>query len=303
MRSEILALPLLALGRGVLASPCVPHSSSSSLAVTTTASSSSVSTDSTESTTILTTSESATESTTATSSTALSTASTESTTVLTTTDSTTVSVTESTTATTSTAPSTASTESTIVLTTAGSTTTSAIESTTSTEPEPQVTNLLSNGGFEGNIPDPWKLYSPDRNLGMLSIATDRSYEGSQSGYFEFSENDLDEHWGIYQSIDKSLLTANERYLVTLRIRVPPGTCDQVYVVPSYTDRGFMTMGQVQVPVSNAVNNWLEIMTIFRYSQQAINAGAGIAIISQCRDSVSFWVDDVAINKYVEPTTD
>ncbi|RTE75133.1 hypothetical protein BHE90_010419 [Fusarium euwallaceae] len=62
MRSEVLALPLLALARGVLASPCLPPLTSSSPSVTTTtASSEAVSTASTESTIIaLTTTESTT---------------------------------------------------------------------------------------------------------------------------------------------------------------------------------------------------------------------------------------------------
>ncbi|RMJ12407.1 hypothetical protein CDV36_007949 [Fusarium kuroshium] len=61
MRSEVLALPLLALARGVLASPCLPPLTSSSPSVTTTtASSEAVSTASTESTIALTTTESTT---------------------------------------------------------------------------------------------------------------------------------------------------------------------------------------------------------------------------------------------------
>ncbi|RSL61532.1 hypothetical protein CEP53_005053 [Fusarium sp. AF-6] len=60
MRSEILALPLLALARGVLASPCLPPLTSSSPSVTTTASSEAVSRASTESTIALTTTESTT---------------------------------------------------------------------------------------------------------------------------------------------------------------------------------------------------------------------------------------------------
>ncbi|KAL6354818.1 hypothetical protein LRP88_12174 [Fusarium phalaenopsidis] len=151
MRSEIFALPLLALARGVLASPCLPPLSSSSLSGTTTASSETESTASVESSTA-----SVTESTTATTSFALSTASTESTTVLTTTRSTTASASEP--STTSATLYSASTESTI---------TSAIQSTTtSAEPEPEETNLIfyvgqQSGTYEHSdnaLDEYWGIY-------------------------------------------------------------------------------------------------------------------------------------------------
>ncbi|KAJ4178959.1 hypothetical protein NW767_014743 [Fusarium falciforme] len=276
MRSEIFALPLLALARGVLASPCLPPLSSSSLSGTTTASLETESTASTESSTVLTTTESTTASAseTATTSATLSSASTEST--------------ESTTAesTTTSALSTASIEST----------------TTSAEPEPQETNLIVNGGFEASTPQPWGIFNP-RNPGSLGISTDQFYAGQQSGTYEHSDNALNEDWGIYQTIDNTRLELGGRYMVTIRIRVPDDSCSDITLVPSIGNGGWITLGSSVINVGNAVNNWHEVRAMFRYNQQAlINNSPGVAIISRC-ESVSFLVDEVSMVKYVEPTTD
>ncbi|UPL02398.1 hypothetical protein LCI18_013332 [Fusarium solani-melongenae] len=304
MRSEMFVLPLLALARGVLASPCLPPLTSS-LSGTTTASSETVSPASTESNTA-----SATEPTT---SSALSTTSTESSTVLTTTESATASASK--TATTSATLSSASTESTesataestttSALSTASteSTTTSAAQSTTtSAEPEPQETNLIVNGGFEASTPQPWGIFNT-RNPGSLGISTDQFYVGQQSGTYEHSGNTLDEDWGIYQTIDNTRLELGGRYMVTIRIRVPDNSCSDITLAPSFGNGGWMTQGSSVINVGSAVNNWHEVRAMFRYNLQAmINNSPGVAIISRC-ESVSFLVDEVGMVKYVEPTTD
>ncbi|KAJ4219337.1 hypothetical protein NW759_007725 [Fusarium solani] len=303
MRSEIFALPLLALARGVLASPCLPPLSSSSLSGTTTASSETTSTASTESSTT-----SATDFTTGTTSSALST--TESTTVLTTTESTTASASETATASaTLSSASTESTESTTATTSALSTasaeftTASALQSTTtSAEPEPQETNLIVNGGFEASTPQPWGIFST-RNPGSLGISTDQFYVGQQSGTYEHSDNALGEDWGIYQTIDNTRLELGGRYIVSIRIRVPDNSCSDITLAPSIGGGGWIALGSSVINVGNAVNNWHEVRAMFRYNQQSmINNSPGVAIISRC-ESVSFLIDEVSMVKYVEPTTD
>ncbi|KAL2670677.1 hypothetical protein Neosp_014467 [[Neocosmospora] mangrovei] len=304
MRSEIFALPLLALARGVLASPCLPPLTTSSLSVSTTSSSETESAASTESSTEP--SIASTESTTATA------ASTGSTTVLTTTESTTVSASE--TATTSATLSSTSTESTgsttaesttattSALSTASTepTTTAAQSTTTSAEPEPQETNLLINGGFEASTPQPWRLFN-SRNPGRLSISTEQFYVGHQSGTYEHSDNSLDEDWGIYQPIDNTRLVLGGRYIVSIRIRVPDNSCTDITLVPSVGSGGWIAQGSSPINVADAVNNWYEARAVFRYQQQwMINTEPGVAIISRCK-SASFLVDDASMVQLVEPT--
>ncbi|KAJ4329083.1 hypothetical protein N0V84_000441 [Fusarium piperis] len=252
-----------------LLSPTVSAASTESSAVSATesATSSALSTASTESTTA-----SASES--VTTSATLSSAFTKST------DSTTV---EPTTATTSSALSTASTESNTGFTTTEFSITSADQSTT------------TSMSLSHRIPT-------SSNPGSLDISTDQFYTGQQSGSYEHHENYEDERWGIYQTLDKTRLVVEERYLVTLRIRVPTADCPDISVAISMGNGGIVTQGQSFINVGNAVNNWHEARAMFRYTQPMINNMPGVAIISQCRD-VSFWVDEASMVKYVEPTTD
>ncbi|KAK7225382.1 hypothetical protein V2G26_013385 [Clonostachys chloroleuca] len=321
MRSNIFALPLLALGGGVLASRCVPRPSSA-LSVSTTPT---LSTPSTESSTVLTpttstatpsipSTESSSESTTP--SVSLSTPSTESTPSTVPTPSTlSTSSTEPTPSTTSTpstistssneptpsttltpsAEPTPSTESTTLFT--STFTTSSTAQATSTA-APQQPNLLTNSGFEDSTIAPWKLFRPSINRGQISIATDPVYEGSQSGNFQYSAgaNSGGGVWGIYQSVSGSGFVANDPYQITLRIRVAPGTCPNVFVAGTGGSDGRLPASQVTVDVAAASVGWVEVTTTVQYNQGTINLGPGLAIISTCSGPVSFWVDNVALRK-------
>ncbi|KAF4337252.1 hypothetical protein FBEOM_8841 [Fusarium beomiforme] len=312
MRSITFALRLLALGCGVLASPCLPHPPTS-LTISTVAT---LSTESTESTTVLTTTTASDSEPTTTlsidpteSSSELTTASAiESTAIVS--IASTESISESTT--TAVSESTASTESNPVSTTASaesttvfipaSTTSEAVQSTTTAAAaEPQEPNLLVNSGFEDGSVDPWKLFRPTANQGQISIARDQFYEGSQSGHFQHGASSSVVFWGMYQSVDASSLVAQNSYQITLRIRVAPGTCSSIAVGAVYSNNVRITGGMVTVDVAAASIDWIKVTTVVQYSQAALNGGPGIAIMSTCTAGASFWVDDVALRNYIEPT--
>ncbi|RSL73896.1 hypothetical protein CEP54_000105 [Fusarium duplospermum] len=340
MKSEIFALPLLALARGVLSSPCLPPLTSTSLSVSTTASSETVSTASTESSTE--SSIASEESTTA---------STESTTVLTTTESTTASFSESTTsATLSSAPVTTAPEPGFYVTifrphpgpgvitapitvttiapqgdqpgtviietpTQAAPTSDATTSELSTESTAAFTTTESTTTSAEPEPEETNLIinggfeasTPQpwaifntRNTGSLGISTNQPYVGQQSGTYEHSDNIGGEYWGIYQPLDSTRLVVG-RYLVTARIRVPDNSCLDLMLAPSVANGGHMALGSSVINVNDAVDNWLEVRAMFHYSRLAfIINDPGVAIVSRC-ESVSFSVDDVSMVQFIVPT--
>jgi hypothetical protein len=158
--------------------------------------------------------------------------------------------------------------------------------------------VLTNSGFEDSTIAPWKLYRPTINRGQISIATDPAYEGSQSGHFQYSAgaNTAGGVWGIYQSVAASDVVANGNYQISLRIRVAPGTCPNVFVVGTAGSDGRISASQVTVDVAAASVDWIQVTAVVQYNQASINLGAGLAIHSTCSGPVSFWVDDVALRK-------
>ncbi|CAH0050952.1 unnamed protein product [Clonostachys solani] len=265
MRTKIFALPLLALGGGVLASRCVPRSSSS-LTVSTTPT---LSTVSTESTPVLTpTTSTATPSISSTESSS---------------ESTTPSVSLS-------IPSTVSTPS--IEPTPSTTSTPSAEPTPSTES----TTLFTSASTTSST----ALFRPNINRGQISIARDPVYEGSQSGNFQYAAalNSGSAIWGIYQSVDGSRVVADDPYQITLRIRVAPGTCSNVFVGGTAGDNARLTIGQVTVDVAAASVGWIQVTTVVRYPESVLSLGPGIAVMAMCRDAVSLWVDNVTFRKAV-----
>ncbi|RSM15426.1 hypothetical protein CDV31_005018 [Fusarium ambrosium] len=80
----------------------------------------------------------------------------------------------------------------------------------------------------------------------------------------------------------------------MHIRVPDNSCLDIMVAPSVSNSGYMAQGSSVINVNNAVDNWLEVRTMFWYNRQALILNdPGVAIVSSC-ESVSFWVDDVSM---------
>ncbi|KAF5718705.1 hypothetical protein FMUND_5065 [Fusarium mundagurra] len=287
MRVTIFALPLLAFGHGVLASPCKPHASSA-LSVSTTAV---IPIDSTESIAFPTSTTAAAGESITTLSIVFTESSTESI------FSTENSIVSTTTIESGIEPTTTSDESTTIFASTTITSSDVRSVTTSAAAEPQEPNLLANSGFEDNTIEPWKIYRPSTNPGQISIATDQVYEGSQSGRFAYSANPIGVFWGMYQSVDSSILVADTPYSISLRIRVSPGACN-VFVGASAGNSGAPAAGGlVSVDVAAASMDWVQVTTTVQYTQTMIGRGGGLVVGSSCRLApVSIWIDDVALRK-------
>ncbi|KAM0418876.1 hypothetical protein ACHAPT_012141 [Fusarium lateritium] len=279
---------------GSNASPCIPKSSSTdSLTISTSTATLSTAT----SLTTETSTEASESSTKASTTTAIST--TESSTLISSTESTTLSATESTTAST-TESSTASTTVSITVSTTASTsesTTAEPSATTTTSQPPSVPTYIFNPGFDASpvVKDPWELSDDLVTTGLsFDIDSTDKHDGPNSALITYGTEAGTSY--IRQKLDPDAVKPDVSYQVDVRVRT--STPCNAYIMCAYDTKEIATMEQRNTQY--AYGDWWHITGPCKYSQEQhdvgdlyLYLGFDCNFYARCRiDTVEFGPADV-----------
>ncbi|KAF4468414.1 hypothetical protein FALBO_4706 [Fusarium albosuccineum] len=168
-------------------------------------------------------------------------------------------------------------------------------STTTTANEPEVTNLVVNGDFEGAPPtiDPWKVLY---NQAVITLENDPTYawQSQQPLRVSFTQDNSVDF--VYQDIDGSLLEPDKLYLFTSGVRFhqaldPNGNGPGCHSAKAYCFYGGTNgVGTAdQVFAQDAIDSYKVVDASCQFTQDQLDQGVRVALVFVCQDSYG-WID-------------
>ncbi|KAJ3508948.1 hypothetical protein NM208_g15740 [Fusarium decemcellulare] len=168
-------------------------------------------------------------------------------------------------------------------------------STTTTATEPEVTNLVVNGDFEGAPPtiDPWKVLY---NQAVITLEDDPAYAWQSKHSLRVSFTGGNSVDFVYQDIDGSLLEPDKLYLFTSGVRFhqaldPNGNGPGCHSAKAYCFYGGTNgVGTAdQVFAQDAIDSYKVVDASCQFTQDQLDQGVRVALVFVCQDSYG-WID-------------
>ncbi|KAJ4328814.1 hypothetical protein N0V84_000601 [Fusarium piperis] len=295
MRTTIPLLQLLALGHQAAASVCRPRVTSSSVSlesVTTsasTAASSTISSTGSESTTW-------TNIETVSSSTEAASSSTESASLSTTDSSTVISTTTSVSESISTDSSTI-TSSTLFTSTTSTTEASSI--TTSSVPEGPPELLINRGFENKDSLSPWERYQIFGTLDIATDVSHRGDQSAHITWTSPTTpwGQYSYYTGVKQLVPVSQILADTPYEFSTWVKMDPNIrCDNFYIACVIGGNGYIPASYKPVPIPST--DWVQVKTTCQWTQAWLNMGGpGVTVSAYCKEA-SYYVDDASFKQIV-----
>ncbi|KPM46169.1 hypothetical protein AK830_g270 [Neonectria ditissima] len=205
------------------------------------------------------------------------------------------------------------TSTTTVDTTTSSTTTDTTSmtistTTSSTSTQPTVTNLCSNGDFEGSADEaptiePWELRN--NQVVTLSIEDDETYayRSKHSMRVTFAPTTYTASDFVSEQIDASKMEANALYVFTAKVRFNKAKASGTDETGCSSAKAYCSYGQLQfvgtadqVYAADAIDTWGTVTATCQFTQAQLEVGnVRTSVVYVCRDSYG-WMDDAKFAK-------
>ncbi|KAF5011413.1 hypothetical protein FDECE_2476 [Fusarium decemcellulare] len=168
-------------------------------------------------------------------------------------------------------------------------------SMTTTATEPEVTNLVVNGDFEGAPPtiDPWKVLY---NQAVIKLEDDPAYAWQSQHSLRVSFTGGNSVDFVYQDIDGSLLEPDKLYLFTSGVRFHQALDSNGNGPGCHSAKAYCFYGRTngvgtadQVFAQDAIDSYKVVDASCQFTQDQLDQGVRVALVFVCQDSYG-WID-------------